>query len=109
MVDERNGEVHRAQHYLTQLGILVLDMQPCHPRRVHRYMAHISIRGVQPDAGQSRESHSGPGEGVDQEASVITREDEHATTGALEPCKATAGKAEGLGAGEAVESAVGKS
>lgn len=69
-------------------------------------MLQISIRGTEPDHGQSRERHSTPGERVHQDATAFTWEDEPAAARALVPSEAAARKAEGLGAGQAVEGAV---
>ena len=92
----------------------VPDIQPCNvvfPIWGHMVLIlHILISCIwwtEPDGGQSRELHGGPGERVDQEAAVVPREDEPAAKGgALVADAAEAREAEGLAVGEAVEGAV---
>jgi hypothetical protein len=73
---------------------------------------HIFISCIwwtEPDARQSRELHGGPGERVEQEATVVPREDEPAAKGgALVADAAETRETERLAVGEAVEGAVGE-
>jgi hypothetical protein len=86
-------------------------MQPCDVR-ISNFLPSLlcpfsdCIWRPESDTGESRERHGGPGEGVDQEASVIARKDEPAAADALVLGETAAREMEQLAVRVTVEGAV---